>query len=619
MWGGNKMFCENCGHKNEEGAKFCESCGHPMTVEVSVEEEHPADLSATTRSNPSKKSRLGIIIGVLLLLIVVVGGYLMFLGGGSTDGEVAGSKTEERTDKEDSEETQGKKQALRMQISQVDNSEFPKMTLYTQVSDRNGEQIEGLEKETFSVTEIGPDGTEQQLEIQEILPVDDSFEMNINLVLDQSGSMDEDDKIQNAKQAASRFVDEILSKENNSVEITSFDDYVYNVQPFTSDKAKVMDAIRAIDLGSQTALYDALYDALIQTNQTNGSRFVIAFTDGEENASLHTEEEVVELSKQTGIPVYIIGIGSLVDSNYLEAFTALCNGDFYSAEVSDLSNVLLEIYEDIYGQQKDLYKITYTSKSKDQLDQYHRVLVTPTETSEFSGKTELEFMPQDTIAAIDNSELLKIIESKTQLENAAVAIVDLDTDMEFRVGNARQSYVASGFYAPIYTVASNADKSSGDTMMKKMDNDAGNTLIDKYGGLSEVTRALSDKGYTQTVFNRKFGDVRASENGYENYTSAVDSAKILRDIYLNDGYKNMNWDLTKDGISVPSNATIYVHRGQGIGAAYNVFAIIESDKANYGIAIMTAHTGTNDDEAKAVAVPMISDILVEVHKGMTGD
>lgn len=641
------MFCTNCGHKNDEHAKFCEDCGKPMQDEPTTQSlnQAPPPVAPTTKTG-NKKSRPIVISALILVVCFAAGGIWYFQ---SQDKSPMSSKTEgesfnlvEESEETSREETQEKakkkptkesteeieekndtktvknKQALRMQISQIDNSAFPTMTLYTQIKDRNNQTIADIKKDTFEVKEIGPDGKEQNLAIKDILPVEESTEMNINLVLDQSGSMDEDNKINNAKVAASKFIDEILSNQNNHVEITSFDSYVHNVQAFSSDNQKLKQAIDSIELGDQTALYDALYDALIQTNQTTGARFVIAFTDGDENASLHSENEVIELSKQTGIPVYIIGIGSDINAAYLESFTASCNGDYYSAEVEDLSTVLLDIYEDIYSQQKDLYKVTYTSKANDKLDQYYTVSVSAAKKSAFNGQAKLEYMPQDNIAAIDNRNILDIIEAKTDVENVAVAIVDLKTNVEFRVGNARQSYVASGFYAPIYTVASTVDQDVADQMMKTMDNDAGNTLIDEFGGLSSVTDALSDQGYTQTTFNRKFGDVKASEAGNENYTSAVDSAKILRDIYDNDGYKNMNWDLTKDGIVLPANVKTYAHRGQGIGAAYNVFAIIETDDVKYGIAIMTAHTGSNNKEAQAVAVPMISDILAEVHKGMTG-
>ncbi len=606
-------YCEDCGYKNEANARFCENCGKGIQ---SVE----GNSDVALKKKRSGKKIVLILLSVVLIFSMFVIGIKWYFREDSTVSlfsfiEKARLGNDDK--KMDQKNINKGKTALRMQISQIDNSAFPKMTLYTQIRDRNGEQVEKIDKKVFAIKEIGPDGKEQELLVNEILPIEESSEMNINLVLDQSGSMDEDDKIINAQNAAYEFVDEILNKKNNFVEITAFDSYVHNLQAFTSNKQKVEEAIESIELGDQTALYDALYDALIQTNQKTGSRFVIAFTDGDENASLHSENEVIELSKQTGIPVYIIGIGSSVDTNYLEAFTASCNGDYYSAEVENLSNVLLDIYEDIYGQQQDMYKIVYTSKSENKLDQYHKVIVSPTESSSFSGKTQLEYMPKDKIAGIDNSKILEIIEKNTDVENVAVAIVDLVTNMEFRVGNARQTYVASGFYAPIYTVASSMDQKSADQMMKTMDNEAGNSLIDEYGGLSDVTEALSNQGYTQTIFNRKFGDVAASEAGYENYTSAVDSAKILRDIYANNGYKNMNWDLTKDGITLPKNAKVYAHRGQGIGGAYNIFAIIEEDETKYGVAVMSAHTGTNN-EAQGISVPMISDILLEVHRGMTG-
>ena len=504
---------------------------------------------------------------------------------------------------------------LTMQISQIDNSSFPEVALYSRIQDEEGNDVTGVDKQYFTVKEFGTDGREYTALITDILPVSQSETMSINLVIDRSGSMSEENRMQNAKNAAGQFVDEILRNRSNSVELTSFDSYVYTTQQFTNDANALQSAINSIFPGGQTALFDALYDALISTSIKSGSRFVIAFTDGEENASLHREQDVIELSRMTGIPVYLIGIGSDTNDVALRNLAKACNGEYYHVDGANLQNLLLQIYEEVYEIQRNMYKVSYTSTYAEDLRNYRTVKIEATGDF-FEGSAELEYMPRNPIVRIDNARLTSIITSYNTIENVAVAIVDLNTDLEYRVGSARTTFVASGFYAPVYIVAHDTNPARANLMMENMDNNAGNQLIRDFGGLSSITDALANAGYTQTTFSRNFGDVAASNRGLENYTSALDSAKILREIYNIGGYTRMNWDLTRDGISVPTGVTIHSHRGQGIGGAYNAFAIIISGDVKYGIAIMTMHPGRNNEQARAIAVPMISEILDEVHSVM---
>ena len=117
---------------------------------------------------------------------------------------------------------------------------------------------------------------------------------------------------------------------------TSFNDYVFNRQPFTSSAALLNSAIDAVSPTGETALYDALYWALQRTNLKSGSRVVIAFTDGEENSSNYSLNDVITLSQQTGIPVYIVGVGGDVNRSSLQSLASSCNGAYYDAGVGRL-------------------------------------------------------------------------------------------------------------------------------------------------------------------------------------------------------------------------------------------------------------------------------------------
>ena len=219
-------------------------------------------------------------------------------------------------------------------------------------------------------------------------------------------------------------------------------------------------------------------------------------------------------------------------------------------------------------------------------------------------------------ANIYSERLTSLISDYNRSSLVDVAVVDLNTGELYGEMGADYTFVASGFYAPIYILTYGSNQTTANRMLENMDNNAGNDLIDGFGGLQSINNALARRGYYQTVFERKFGDTVASGQGYENYTSALDAVGILEELYYSDGYSKMSWSLSSDGINAPSGVNVYAHRGQGIGGAYNIFAVLISGNVRYGIAILTMHPGETNNQAKTSATPLITEILEQVHELM---
>ena len=116
-----------------------------------------------------------------------------------------------------------------------------------------------LEKNDFEIKEIDEQGNISEASISDVYKVLDKDNINVNLVLDSSGSMDEDNKMQQAKNAASALIDKMKLLEGDKAEIISFDTYVYLKQDFTNEKDVLIKAINDINTAGNTALYDAIY------------------------------------------------------------------------------------------------------------------------------------------------------------------------------------------------------------------------------------------------------------------------------------------------------------------------------------------------------------------------
>ncbi|NEG96764.1 zinc-ribbon domain-containing protein [Bifidobacterium sp. SMB2] len=235
---------------------------------------------------------------------------------------------------------------------------------------------------------------------------------------------------------------------------------------------------------------------------------------------------------------------------------------------------------------------------------------TSTPTASSSSPTPSQTATTKAAPALDPTKLDAIV-NKYSASNSAVAVVPVNGAQAYYSQQANSKYVASGLYLPVYLEAHSTGNSTAasyaDAMMKTMSNEYGNSAISAMGGRSSLNSWLSSQGYTNTDFERDFGDVSASSAGYENYTSAADAAKMLVATEQAGGTGLMAYSLASEGVSAPAGTSINGHRGQGIKNAYNFFIVMKSSKGAVGVAVMTQNQG------RSVAVQMANDILAEVN------
>ena len=403
------MFCPHCGASVKDGDAFCSSCGKALSSASGG--NAPASGAASTGSASSKKSIGDIPTIWVVVAIVAIAAALYFLWPGGDDASDADSGTvqtpttvqQPTASSQPATASSEPKSPLTMFVSQVDNSAYPQVTLYTKIADQAGSTPSGLDASQFAVTETDSSGSQYAATVEQVVPLAVGDAMNINLVVDQSGSMRARSKMDSAKKAASSFVDEMVKTQGNVAEITSFNDYVYNRQPFTSSAALLNSAIDAVSPTGETALYDALYWALQRTNLKSGSRVVIAFTDGEENGSNCSLNDVITLSQQTGIPVYIVGVGGDVNRSSLQSLASSCNGAYYDAASDDLAQALRQIYQSIYDDQRSMCRVVFTSTCPGSTSAMRTVLLSCSDSGPFAGQISHTYVPVTSISSYDTS------------------------------------------------------------------------------------------------------------------------------------------------------------------------------------------------------------------------
>jgi VWFA-related protein len=142
------------------------------------------------------------------------------------------------------------------------------------------------------------------------------------LVLDRSGSMreraDAQDKISKMdalKLSGGRFID--IMRPGARTTIMAFSDSVDRADPFSSDKKTLKAKINKLKPGGETALFDAIFQALqtLEAERPKGKRAVVIMTDGEDNLSGHGVAEVIERAQKMETPLHLLGLGRTDELN----------------------------------------------------------------------------------------------------------------------------------------------------------------------------------------------------------------------------------------------------------------------------------------------------------------
>ncbi len=270
-------------------------------------------------------------------------------------------------------------------LTELANFPFPVMSVIT-VKDSNGHFVHGLADTTRWLS--GSDTNERGQVVEEVwkilyeyhrdnedYPPDpdikktrpdflitemydlEGYGLTVAAVMDYSRSMGED--IYLAEEGARSFFR--LLKRTDHAALIKFSGKVELNQTFTNDTTLLMDALSRPPEGirQHTALYDALHLALTELiNQERGRKVVVAYTDGRDNYSSNSMQDVINLARAHDTPVFMIGLGDLVVAEELKPIADQTGGRYFPARTAaDLAG----IYENIYGLISGLYVMAHSS------------------------------------------------------------------------------------------------------------------------------------------------------------------------------------------------------------------------------------------------------------------
>ena len=251
-----------------------------------------------------------------------------------------------------------------VRITQVDNSKFPTVTVYVSVTNSAGEPV-GVDPATIQISENG-----EKMQIVDARGggrggqgVAES--LTTMLVIDISGSMDKNNKLTAAKDAAKAYVNQMRA--GDQAGLMTFDTKTYYVQPVTTDTAALTSAIDELKTGGDTAMFDALVEAEKNLSSIPGRKAIIVLADGLDNHSQNTVDSVIEQIGPSGLTISTVGFGdastasqSGLDEAALKSL-AERSGGLYSFAADSQS--LSALYQQLGRTLQSEYAITYVSPS----------------------------------------------------------------------------------------------------------------------------------------------------------------------------------------------------------------------------------------------------------------
>jgi len=166
------------------------------------------------------------------------------------------------------------------------------------VTDPYGRLVTGLEQNNFRVFE---DNGEQEI----VRFSSEDVPISIGVVFDMSGSMA--DKFEKSRLAAVQFFK--TANPQDEFCLVDFNDRAQLASPFTPSVEELQDRLMYTSAHGQTAMFDGLYLGLSQMKGAqNAKKALLIISDGGDNHSRYSENDIRKYLKESDVQLYAIGI-----------------------------------------------------------------------------------------------------------------------------------------------------------------------------------------------------------------------------------------------------------------------------------------------------------------------
>jgi VWFA-related protein len=160
------------------------------------------------------------------------------------------------------------------------------------------------------------------------------------------------------------------SNPEDEVFIVNFNDDTHFDQPLTNDVKKLQAALARMEARGGTAMRDALSKSItyVKKNGKKDKKVLVVITDGNDNSSDITLDQLLRQSQNSEVLIYAIGLLNEEEAGEaksakkaLKALTEASGGlDYYPKSISDVQEITPRVAHEIRNQ----YILGYTSSNQ---------------------------------------------------------------------------------------------------------------------------------------------------------------------------------------------------------------------------------------------------------------
>jgi VWFA-related protein len=243
------------------------------------------------------------------------------------------------------------------------------VVLHVTVRNRRGDLVTNLDRQAFTVYE---NGKQQPISIFR----KDDVPVSVGLLIDNSGSMR---AVRHAAEvAALAFAD--ASNPDDELFVINFADKPRLDVAFTSDRAVLERGIARVDAIGGTALRDAVAQAerYLRERGSRDRRVLLIITDGNDNESAVSLNDVVQAAQQRDVVIYAIGLFGHAEPSRAgrHALDALAEHSGGRAYYPPAAEGLDAVARDIAHQIRNQYTLGYLPLDQTMDGTYRSVRVT---------------------------------------------------------------------------------------------------------------------------------------------------------------------------------------------------------------------------------------------------
>jgi len=244
------------------------------------------------------------------------------------------------------------------------------------VTDKKSRMVLNLTKDDVRVMEDGKPQVIENFSRESDLP------LRIAILIDTSNSVRE--RLRFEQEAAIDFLTSTIRLNKDQAFVVSFDSEPQLLQDYTDNVEKLAEAIRSLQAGGGTGLYEAIYFSakekmiFFPPPEPYLRRVMIIVGDGQDNQSVRTREEALAMAQRGEVTIFTISTNrtgaARPGDKVLKRLAEETGGRaFFPFAASDLAGDFREIARELRSQ----YSLAYVSTNKAQDGTFRTITLLP--------------------------------------------------------------------------------------------------------------------------------------------------------------------------------------------------------------------------------------------------